>query len=91
MNVYKLIEKHKQNFPHSHFFDRETLKFFGERISEMRVLKDTVIVKGYDNEEHECYVLSSLQRKYPFGKRRAYHYFDVKNFEQITIREICEG
>ena len=88
MDVYELILKHEQNFPHSHFFDRETLKFFGERISEMRMFKDPVIVKGYDNEKHKCYVLSTLQRKHPFGKRRAYHYFDVNNFERIII---CEG
>lgn len=76
MTVYKLMQSHKQNFPYSHFFDKETLRFFGERISEMRVLKKTEIVDGV-----ECYVLSSLQHNAPGGARRAYHYFDAATFE----------
>lgn len=76
MTVYKLIQEHKRNFSHSHFFDKETLRFFGERISEMYVLKKTEMIDGV-----EYYVLSSLQHNAPGGARRAYHYFDVNTFE----------
>lgn len=84
MTVYNLIDRYKENNPGGHFFDRSTLKFFGERISDMRVLKDIIIVKSAGGEQHECYMLSSLQRKHPMGARRVYHYFDRKTFEHIV-------
>ena len=83
MTVSDLIYYHKRNYPTGHFFSTDTLKFFGERISEMRVLKETVKVKTWSGEVHECYVLSSLQRKNPSGPKRAYHYFDINTFELI--------
>lgn len=77
MTVYDLMYYHKRNFPSSHFFDHDTLKFFGERISEMRVLQRTTTVRG-----RECYVLSSFQHNAPIP-RRAYHYFATDNFEEV--------
>lgn len=83
MTVYSLMSEHKAKHPDSHFFDHNTLKFFGERMSDMRVLKGTVIVKDYLGRNHECYTLSSLQRKHPMGARRAYHYFEVGTFDMV--------
>lgn len=79
MTVYKLMRAHERNFPNSHFFDKETLRFFGERFSEMRILKKTQMIDGA-----ECYVLSALQHNAPGGARRNYHYFDVNTFEHIN-------
>jgi len=83
MNVYSLIDRHKSMNPDSTFFSHDTLKFFGERISDMNILKDTVKITDYCGEEHECYVLSTLQRKHPLGKRRAHYYFDTTSYERI--------
>lgn len=82
MTVYNLIANYEDK-QHGHFFDAATLKFFGERISDMRVLKGTTVVKTYSGEEHTCYTLSSLQRKHPMGPRRKYSYFDTETFEHI--------
>lgn len=78
MSIYTLIENHKRNHPNSHYFDRDTLKWFGERISEMRVLQKTVKKNG-----HECYVVSSYQHKAPKGLERHYSYFDCVTFEEM--------
>ena len=83
MNVYTLISKYKQNNPAGHYFDHETLKFFGERVSEMRVLKSISEVKDYSGNVHKAYCLSSLQHNHPCGARRKYTYFDVETFEEI--------
>lgn len=83
MTVSKLINEYLCKHPHEHFFDRDTLKFFGERISEMRVLQGIAEVEDYGGEKHKCYVLSSLQRNAPAGARRVYHYFDTKTFENV--------
>ena len=85
ISVYGLISKYQEKNPNGHFFDHDTLKFFGERISEMRVLKETEVVIDYSGVKHECYVLSSLQRKHPVRPTRSYHYFDTVTFENIAI------
>lgn len=87
MTVYGLIERHERNNAGSYFFSRNTLKFFGERISEMRVLKKQATITDYCGKEHNCYVLSSYQRNYPCGARRAYHYFDSETFEVVHFPE----
>lgn len=85
MEVYQLIRRYSESHPTGHFFDRETLKFFGERISEMRVLKGTVEVNDVCGKSHECYILSSLQRNHPFKPTRVYHYFDSTTFDHIIL------
>lgn len=82
--VYGLISAYQSKHPNGHYFDADTLKFFGERISEMRLLKETTTVTDIAGEQHVCYVLSSLQRKCPMGPRRAYHHFDVETLEHVV-------
>ena len=77
MDIYKLINNYYANNPNGHFFDRDTLRFFGERISEMYVLKNTVKIDG-----KECYVVSSFQHNAPIPGRH-YSYFDVKTFDYV--------
>ncbi len=85
MTVYRLRELYWKAHPDGHFFDRDSLKFFGERMSEMRILKGTVWIKSADEKLHECFVLSTLQHKHPNGPARVYHYFDVITLDQIII------
>ena len=85
MEVYELMSKYRQKNPHGHFFDSDTLRFFGERVSEMRVLKGTVKKTDIDGEQHECYILSTLQRKHPIRPTRVYHYFDSITFNQVIM------
>ena len=85
MEVYMLERMYRKYNPSGHFFDHDTLKFFGERKSEMRVLKGTVKVQDVSGEEHECWVLSSLQRKHPCGPKRKYHYFDIETVDQVIV------
>lgn len=83
MTLLDLIRKHKEAHKGSHFFDDDTLKFLGEKISDMKVEKDTVKIIDYCGVEHTCYVLSSYQRKYPTGARRVKFYFDVETFDTV--------
>ena len=85
MTVYTLIDQYHIHNPGGHYFDHDTLKFFGERISDMRVLKDTVEITSAGGEKHTCYVLSSLQRKHPSGPRREHSYFDINTFEYVIV------
>lgn len=84
MPVWKLVDIYQGKHPGGHFFDKDTLKFFGERLSDMRILSETETVKDCLGETHECYVLSRLQRKHPCGPRRTYAYFDMETFEHIA-------
>lgn len=82
--VYDLKNAHEQAFPNSHYFDPETLKFFGERLSDMYVLKDTVNVKSASGNMHECYVLSKRQKKSDGKYVRRYDYFDIKTLDYVV-------
>lgn len=81
MTVYELRTATRHKEPH--YFDADTLKFFGERMSDMRVMAGTVKVTDYLGMVHECYKLSKLSRKYPGGARRTYDYFDATTFERV--------
>lgn len=84
MELYKLKAEYQNRHPNGHYFDRDTLKFFGERESEMKVLKTTAIITDVMGNDHECYVLSTRQRP-PFGKPiRKYHYFDIVTFDDVV-------
>lgn len=87
MTVGELIYEYEKYNPNGYFFDRDTLKFFGERVSEMRILKGTTLVKDYSGKEHWCYVLSTLQRNHPCGARRCYAFFDRGTYEEIIPQE----
>ena len=84
MNTEVLIDRHKRFHPESHFFDRATLRFFGERVSEMEVLDNTVKVHDtFYDKVHECYVLQSIQHNAPFGPMLHLSYFDVNDFSEV--------
>lgn len=85
MTIHELIKTYYEKNPDGHYFDKDTLRFFGERISDMYVLKDTVKIKDISGEKHEAYVISRLQRKHPGGPRRTYAYFDVDTLNDIII------
>ena len=78
-SVYGLVNAYYEKHPNGHFFDPNTLKFFGERFSEMRLLEQTETVTDV------CYVLSSLQRKHPMGPRRKYTFFDVETLDDVIV------
>lgn len=84
-DIYDLRNAYYKKHPSGHFFDYETLKFFGESMSTMNLLKGTVKVKDCLGEEHDAYVISRLQKAYPGGKRRSYAYFDVNTLDDICV------
>lgn len=87
MTPYTLAYEYQRRHPNGHYFDRDTLKFFGETFSTMRVLKGTVEVTDRHGEKHTAYVLSSLQRKHPLGARRKWTWFDATTFDEIMMEE----
>lgn len=86
-SVYDLRNAYYEKHPDGHFFDHDTLEFFGESLSTMRLLDGTTMITDIHGEEHECYMLSRLQKKHPCGPRRTYAYFDVDTLDDV-IREV---
>lgn len=83
-DVYSFIREYETTHPTSPMFHRDTLKFFGERFSDMRILKRIATVKEeWTEEKHECYVLSTLQRNNPNGASRDHYYFDINTLDII--------
>lgn len=88
MTIYELKNRYLEKNPGSHFFDPDTLKFFGEALSRMRVLKKTVTVTDISGEVHECYVVSATRTKNWNGPCKPYvyyHYFDVNTLRDVSI------
>ena len=82
-DMYDLRAAYYEAHPNGHFFDRDTLKFFGERFSEMRLLKGKRQSKDSLGNIHTCYVVSATQRIPLVGKKRVYHHFDVDTLEDF--------
>ena len=85
MTVNELIYNYYSKHPNGHYFDYDTLKFFGECRSKMRVLKDIITVTDVCGNQHKCYVLSKYSRKYPGGGRTTYAYFDINTFNDVIV------
>lgn len=88
MEFYELKNKVIDQGGEHHFFDPDTLKFFGERLSDMKVLKNKVQVTDVCGEVHTCYCVSAKRRKNwngPCKPYTHYHYFDVETFHHITV------
>lgn len=84
-DIYDLRNAYLRTHPNGHWFDSDTLAFFGESLSTMYLLKGTYRVKDCLGVEHSCYKVSKLSRKYPSGPRRTYAYFDVNTFDDVII------
>ncbi len=85
MSIYefkRLYEKKHKDY----MFSDDTLKFFGESLSRMRVLKNKKIIKDCLGIEHNCYVVASVRTIYGFQRCKPYThyiYFDDKTLTHI--------
>jgi len=80
---FKRLYETKHN---DYMFSSDTLKFFGESLSKMRLLKTKAIIKDYRGNEHTCYIISTTRTKNAFGSCKpytSYLYFDDKTLERI--------
>lgn len=84
MSVQELIKKYYEHQPNGHYFDEQTLNFFGETVSKMKVLSVFETIKDCFGNIHKCYVLKKYSANYPGGGRWTYAYFDCETFEDIT-------
>ena len=82
-SIDEFINLYQEKHPDGHFFDKDTLKFFGERRSAMGVLKKLETIVDISGKPHQCYVVSSLRTKPSRG--RVYHYFDVDTLEDVIL------
>ena len=85
MEIKEFIKEYYRHNPRGHYFDRKTLKIFGECVSKMRVFKRAVEVVDVSGEKHMCYVVSKWSSNYPGGARRTYAYFDTTTFRGVIV------
>ena len=82
-NIHSFIKAYYAKNPDGHYFDHDTLKFFGERVSDMRIKNKIEVREDDRGEKHKCYVVSRMQRKRTNGPKRTLGYFDVVTLEDI--------
>jgi hypothetical protein len=67
-----------------HFFERETLKYFGETMKDMHIMPHLNIVSDYKGLKHNCYTVSIKQRPQDMPPRIAIFHFDADTFEIVN-------
>ena len=82
-NIHRFIKDYYAKNLDGHYFDQDTLEFFGERLSDMRINKKIEVREDDRGQKHKCYVVSRVQRKRPNGPKRSIAYFDVVTLEEI--------
>ena len=86
MTFYELKNKIETAGGETYFFSHDTLKFFGETLSRMRLLKNKVSITDYRGDKHSCYVIAATRTKNAFGHCKPYthyHYFDDETYQRI--------
>ena len=87
MKVEDLIINYKEHNPEGHFFDEDTLYFFGEDISEMWIDDEPKLIEAYSGE-YLCWVLNTIQHNAPEGcDPIKEHYFDVETYHVVIEKE----
>lgn len=69
-----------------YFFDRKTMRFFGDRMSNYGVRKVTITARIYNDDgcTYEELQVWELYRKRPVKHGlRASHYFDMETYEEM--------
>jgi len=66
----------------SHFFERSSMKFFGDTMGNYYVPKNTVMIKDYSGNNIECWELTRVRPVK--GHLQSSAYFDVVNYERVT-------
>jgi hypothetical protein len=84
-DIYELRNAYYKKNPDGHYFDADTLKFFGERFSDMKLLKGTSKITDICGEVHEVYTISRLQRNHPNGAQRTHAYFDINTLDDVIL------
>ena len=79
------LKRQYQAHGNDYFFDRSSMKFFGDTMSNYYVPAATVNIETYSGDVHTCY---ELQRRRPV-KHGLYssHFFDVDTFETILSKK----
>lgn len=81
ITLNKLIKEYEKR--NNHYFDKKTLKHWGERLSDMRILENTVVKTDFQGNIHECIVLSKITKDFYGKPYRNYDYFDVVTLNRI--------
>lgn len=84
MTIYEFKRMYESKHK-DYMFSSDTLKFFGEALSRMRVLKYKSVIIDYLGNKHNCYIISSTRTKDAFGSCKPYTHYMY--FDEITLIE----
>lgn len=82
MTIYELKKNYEEKTG-GHFFDPETLKYWGESISTMYLYKRITTVTDYKGIKHSCYTISVKQRPQDAPPRVNIYHFDIETFQEV--------
>lgn len=81
MTVQELIQGYRKHNPDGHYFDKSTLRFFGERVEEMEIME--TVIRDRHGKWRKVWCLKSIQHNAPPGQTVHYAYFDRRDFSEV--------
>ena len=81
MTPGELKQQHEAQHPDNHYFDRESMQFWGDTMSNYKVT-DAGIVEGYREELADCWELS--RRKPVKGGLQTSDFFTKDDFRVLN-------
>ena len=87
MDACTIYREYRERHPEGHYFDADTLNFFGESLARMRVEpKPVKVYDEWDRKYHNCWVLVAYQSKAPVGVSKwKKTYFDTETFDIVNV------
>ena len=80
--VSDLKRVYQEKHPDGHFFDKETMKFWGCRMSDMRIT-GVASISDYRGNKHNCYCVSSRRKDYYGNYVTDMYYFDTETLDLV--------
>ena len=74
---FNYIQKNQTNY----FFDRKSMKFFGDTMRNYGVCSKPVIIKSHSGNSVECWEL--FRKKPVIGRLKSSSFFDINTFQRI--------
>lgn len=87
MDQYDLIRLYKYENDGA-YFEEDTLRFFGEEISEMELTPEFVTVIR-DGKEYKAYELRVIRRRYALEKCEAFYVYTYFDSETLFVLANC--
>lgn len=82
MRVAEFVSLYRQKRPNGHFFDKETLLCWGEKLSQMSY-NGIKQIRDYNGRNRQVHEVRTIQNDQVLGTRWTLNYFDIDTLDEV--------